>query len=438
MWVNSEKEPFVGGRNSRNIQLRKLLLGIIVFSSVLLVIFGILAIIEAMPKEKQQITEQITPETPLPSDPLERALALQSLYPMMDAHNDLPWRYRNLVDNVITDIDLRQDHSNRTSPNNLETDIPRLRKGKVGAQIWSVYVPCTTESKDAVRVTMEQIDVVYRMVQLYPDVFQLATRSQDIISAFSLGKIASFLGMEGGHSIDSSMGALRMFYNMGARYMTLTHNCNTPWAQSWNGPILNDEGLTEFGKDIVLEMNRLGMLVDISHVAKTTMKTVLNITKAPVIFSHSSAYSLCPIGRNVPDDVLDMLPANGGVVMVNFYRSFINCTNPQNATLSQVADHIDYIREKAGIDHVGYGSDFDGVSAELPIGLEDVSKYPQLTAELIRRGYSDSDIIKVIGGNLIRVLEEAEKVALSLQTIEKPSEEIIPSNLLNFTCRTYN
>jgi len=261
----------------------------------------------------------------------------------------------------------------------------------------------------------------------------MALTSDDIVSAFNNGKIASMIGVEGGHSIDSSLGALRTFYSLGVRYLTLTHTCNTPWAQSCAVPLAIPEGLTDFGKQVVLEMNRLGMLVDLSHVAHITMKTVLSIAKAPVIFSHSSAFALCNNSRNVPDDVLKLVKTNGGIVMVNFYPPFIGCTTG-NVTIGQVADHIDHIVSVASIDNVGFGSDFDGTGGVMPIGLQDVSKYPYLTAELFRRGYSDNDVIKIIGGNLLRVMKETEQAASALGGT--PIESIINYNFSNDTCRT--
>jgi len=367
-----------------------------------------------------------------PQDPLARAKAIQNKYPLIDGHNDLPWMFRALSNDSLTEINLRVYQPS------FQTDIPRLREGELGAQFWSVFVACSYKWKDATRATMEQIDFVYRMVNFYPDVFQLAFSSSDIENAFSNGKIASLIGIEGSHSIDSSLGALRMFYQLGVRYMSLTHTCNTPEFQSCSDVVLNPEGITSFGKKVVMEMNRLGMLVDLSHVAPLAMKTILGFTKAPVIFSHSSAYALCPNPRNVPDEILSMLPANGGVVMVNFYNQFINCTDPTAASLSDVADHIVYIISKSGIDHVGIGSDFDGVDGQLPHGLEDVSKYIYLTAELFRRGFSDEDIIKIIGGNLLRVLREAENVSKQLQLTEMPFQQWSNANFTADLCRSPN
>jgi membrane dipeptidase len=309
-----------------------------------------------------------------------------------------------------------------------------------------VYVPSEYAGRQAVTATLEQIDIVYQMAARYPDVFEIARTADDVERIFRSGKIASLIGMEGGHSIDSSLGALRMFARLGARYMTLTHWKNVPWADSaTDAP--EHGGLTPFGEEVVREMNRLGMLVDLSHVSTATMEDALRVTQAPVIFSHSSARVLCDHPRNVPDAILRMLPRNGGVVMVSFVPGY---TTPEAAawdaaqeaeqarlepltpkdepavkagmaawlaahprptvTLARVADHIDHIRAVAGIDHVGFGSDFDGISSA-PVGLEDVSTFPALTAELLRRGYSDDEVKKVLGLNLLRVMRAAEAAA---------------------------
>ncbi|CAI8015557.1 Dipeptidase 1 [Geodia barretti] len=258
-------------------------------------------------------------------------------------------------------------------------------------------------------------------------------KSVGSVTSLSLSRfvvqIASLIGVEGGHAISSSLGTLRQLYELGARYMTLTHTCNTPWAHSSTDTTSN--GLTDFGRRVVLEMNRLGMLVDISHVNNYTMSDVLATSKAPVIFSHSSAYALCNNSRNVPDNILMKMPANGGVVMVNFYPGFINCSS--TASLEQVADHIDHIRSVAGVDHIGIGADYDGID-RVPYGLEDVSKYPALFAELLRRGYSDSDVAKVARLNIIRVFQEAEEVSIKLQAEVAPDNTLI-SPQPNQTCR---
>jgi len=385
---------------------------------------------------------------------LERARALHRRVPLIDGHNDFPWALREKsASRDLSVLDLR------VSQPSIMTDIPRLHAGGVGGQFWSVYVPASYQGQKAVTATLEQIDVVHRMVDRYPDSFALALTAADVERAFKGGRIASLIGMEGGHSIDSSIAALRMMYALGARYMTLTHSRNTPWADSaTDTPVYG--GLTPFGEAIVHEMNRLGMLVDLSHVSAETMADAIRVAKAPVIFSHSSARALCNHPRNVPDDILRELPKNGGVVMVNFYPGFIapdaapraieafalerklqeahpnddaaveaelkdwQKTHPlPPATLSMVADHIEYIRKVAGIDHVGLGGDLDGIDVT-PQGLEDVSKYPALTAELLRRGWSDGDIEKLLGLNVLRVMKQAEAVAAQMKD-EPPSTAML-------------
>lgn len=358
-----------------------------------------------------------------------RAIAIHKQTPLIDGHNDYPWALRDLDPGK----DLSKADIAEPVPK-LMTDIPRLRQGGVGGQFWSVYTPSTMMDKDATRVTMEQIDVVHRMAQKWPTVFEIAYTAADVERAFKAGRIASMIGMEGGHSIDNSLGALRMFYALGARYMTLTHNGNLRWADA-AADKPEHGGLTKFGEEVVREMNRLGMMVDLSHVSPDTMEDALRVTEAPVIFSHSSARALCNVPRNVPDNVLQMVAKNGGVVMVTFVPGFISqevadfnarpeaerkgMTAPR-ATLSQVADHIDHIRKVAGIDHIGLGGDFDGIT-DVVQGLEDVSKYPDLTAELLKRGYSEADVKKIIGQNVLRVMRQVEKVAAGLQKVRQPS-----------------
>ena len=372
---------------------------------------------------------------------VERARRLHQEVPLIDGHNDLPWRMHNLnkEDPLSLDISKRLDAG--------QTDIPRLRDGGLGAQFWSVYVPAALPGKEAVQMTKNQIGLVYKLCRKYPNAFEIAWTADDIERIFKTGKIASMMGMEGGHSIDNSLDILRDMYRLGARYMTLTHGRNTPWADSATDEPQN-QGLNNFGRKVVLEMNKLGMLVDLSHVSPDTMHDTLDIAKAPVIFSHSGAYSICRNPRNVPDDVLARLKRNGGVVMVVIFRPYtsqaysdwnvrrseyrrsidrqamsataidaqIQEWEKQNpapvATLSQVADHIDHIRRVAGIDHIGIGSDYDGGGGVT--GLEDVSKYPYLTAELLKRGYSDQDIRKILGLNVLRVMREAERVSKKL------------------------
>jgi membrane dipeptidase len=369
------------------------------------------------------------------------ALAIHKDALLIDGHNDLPYQLREKNDLLIRRIDLSRIQKG------LHTDIPRLRKGGVGAQFWSAYVDASTRKNgSAVRQTLEQIDVIHRMVRKYPDTFAMAYSADDIVRIHKQGKIASLIGVEGGHSIDNSLGVLRMYYKLGVRYMTLTHSENVDWADSATDKPQHN-GLTDFGEQVVREMNRLGMLVDISHVSAATMKHALRVTRAPLIASHSSAYALAQHPRNVPDEVLRLVAKNGGVVMVNFFPGFIV---PEGARAMQrmfqvarelqakypnekefreaydqwkrahpfpvgnvhlVVDHIEHIAKVAGVDHVGLGSDFDGIPV-VPRQLEDVSCYPYITQELLNRGYSRTDIHKVLGGNLLRVLRGAEEVAL--------------------------
>ena len=392
------------------------------------------------------------PET---QDFLSRARALHTQVPLIDGHNDYPWALRE--NNIARDID-RLD-IRRPQPS-IHTDIARLRQGGVGGQFWSVYVPASMQGQTAVRATFEQIDVVHRMMRKYPDVFELARTAADVERIFKAGKIASLIGMEGGHSIDASLATLRMFHAVGARYMTLTHSTNVPWADSGTDtPRLG--GLSRFGEEVVREMNRMGMLVDLSHTSPDTMDDALRVSEAPVIFSHSVARALNDHGRNVPDSILTQLPKNGGVVMVTFVPGFLSpavnahgrrqqaerdrlramypndeakvtaelkawlATNPEpRATLADVANHVDHIRKAAGIDHIGIGSDFDGITS-VPVGLEDVSTYPALTAELLKRGYSDADLKKILGLNVLRVMTRAEEVAARLQKQREPSTATI-------------
>ena len=377
--------------------------------------------------------------------------------PLIDGHNDLPWEYRQRVQNHLAQIDIRQDQSKLAKP--LHTDIPRLRQGHVGGQFWSVYVPVELKGADAVVATMEQIDVVHRLAAIYPDTFVLASTADDISRIQQSGKIASLVGVEGGHSIGNSLGALRQLYDLGARYMTITHSSNNDWADSaTDAPKHN--GLTPFGKIVIGEMNRLGMLVDLSHVSQKTMHDALDTSLAPVIFSHSSARAVTDHARNVPDDVLQRLKEKDGVVMITFVPGFVSekvrthganhaaeearlkdlyrgdpqkvkdglaawdAANPTlRATIADVADHVEHVMQVAGADHVGIGSDFDGITST-PAGLESVADYPKLFDELIRRGHSDDELKKLAGLNVLRVMKKVEAVAARLQK-ERPAADAL-------------
>jgi membrane dipeptidase len=322
-----------------------------------------------------------------------------SRFPLIDGHNDLAWEIRGQFgkDPVRANLGKRLETTH--------TDIPRLAEGGVGGQFWSVYVPGTLAAGEAVATVLEEIDIVHRMIEAYPDRFQLALTADDVENAFENGRVASLLGAEGGHSIGGSLGVLRTLYRLGVRYMTLTHNQNTGWADSaTDDPDVG--GLNDFGREVVREMQRLGMLVDLSHTAPSTMRDALGEATAPVIFSHSSARALNDHPRNVPDDVLRALKANGGVCMVTFVPQFVSA-DPGAATVTTVADHVDHVREVAGAEHVGLGGDYDG-TPELASGLEDVSRYPALFAELLRRGWSEADCEALAGGNILRAMRAAQ------------------------------
>jgi membrane dipeptidase len=374
--------------------------------------------------------------------------------PLIDGHNDAPWAIRSRVRNQIADFDFN-DTTGLERP--MHTDLARLRKGGVGGQFWSVWVPPELEGADAVVAVLEQIDLVHRLVSRYPDDLEIALTADDVVRIHADGRIASLIGMEGGHSIDASLAVLRQLYAVGARYMTLTHWANNRWADSATDTPEHG-GLSEFGEAVVQEMNRLGMLVDLSHVSAEVMREVLDISRAPIIFSHSCALAIDPHPRNVPDEVLDRLTENGGVVMLNFGSYFLDpAVTERNAnrkaeqarleelfpgdpkavdermnhwyeahpvpkvSLAVVADHLDHMVKIAGIDHVGIGSDFDGIRS-LPEGLEDVSGYPVLLGELLSRGWSREDLAKVAGLNVLRVMRQAERVALELQRSQTPIE----------------
>jgi membrane dipeptidase len=374
-----------------------------------------------------------------------RALEIHQRSFVFDGHNDLPWEIRTEGSRSFEKLDISQ------SQPKLHTDIARLKKGGVGAQFWSVYVPADTAyNGSAHQKTLEQIEIVQAMIARYPETFAAARTANDVMAARSSGKIASLIGVEGGHAIDNSIDKLRKLHELGAGYMTLTHSDSLDWADSCTDKV-KAHGLSEFGKEVVREMNRLGMLVDISHVSPETMQAAMDVSTAPVIFSHSSARSVADHPRNVPDEILKQLPMDGGVVMVNFYSGFVvpssaatsrrlqplyrelkekfrdnqdeykiasgrlEAQNPlQAGSVHDVADHIDRIVKVAGIDHAGIGSDYDGIG-KVPKQLEDVSTYPVLTQVLLDRGYTETDIHKIMSGNILRVMRAAESTAASLR-----------------------
>jgi membrane dipeptidase len=325
--------------------------------------------------------------------------------PLIDGHNDLLWELRAASlkeDSAGWDLDV-----SRPRPE-LMTDLPRLEAGGVGGQFWSVYVPSDLPGHEAVTRTLEQIDALLALVRLHPDRMAIARTADDVERIAASGRVASMMGVEGGHCIGSSLGALRTLARLGAGYLTLTHNDDTPWADSATGDHPHG-GLTTFGEDVVRELNRCGVLVDLSHVSDDTMRQAVDVSEAPVIFSHSSARALCDVPRDVPDDVLELVGRTGGVVMVTFVPAFI-ASEGAGATASDVADHVQHIHEIAGIDALGVGSDFDGAPS-MPDGLEDVSTYPALFGELAARGYADEDLMKIAGRNVLRVMRDAERVA---------------------------
>jgi len=389
----------------------------------------------------------VTPDTIAP------ARSLLDRFPVFDGHNDLAWalRHRGGPDPAATDL--------REPVAVLHTDLPRLRLGGVGAQFWSVYVPAQLQGEAAVATTLEQIDLVRRLAARHPETLELASTAADVERIMAAGRVASLLGAEGGHSIASSLGVLRSLYLLGVRYLTLTHNLNVPWADSaTDTPAAG--GLTGFGREVVREMQRLGMLVDLSHVAATTMSDALDVAEAPVIFSHSSARAICDHPRNVPDDILARLDAIGGLCMITFVPAFVaqRCrdwdrglademdrrgldhrdlsarrlitaewaaTHPRpRATLADVVAHAEHVREVAGIDHIGLGGDYDGTD-ELPAGLQDVSCYPALVGTLLDRGWSEKDCGKLTSGNALRVLHEAEDAAAAISAARGPSAATI-------------
>ena len=390
----------------------------------------------------------------MPDTDLDEIRDLLVSAPLTDGHNDLLWELRQRVAYDLDRLDVAK-------PTELHTDIPRLRAGGVGAQFWSVFVPSDLPGDTAVTATLEQLDGWYELCRRYPDDLAQAFTADDVDRAVAAGRIASLAGMEGGQSIGASLGALRMMYALGARYLTLTHNDNNAWADSATDEPRHD-GLSAFGEEVVREMNRLGMLVDLSHVAPSTMHAALRVSEAPVVFSHSSAKALCEHPRNVPDDVLARLTANGGVCMVTMVPGFVaqrvadhwkrwdaehtrlreelgegddaraeverrekewdevQGAKIEPVTVAEVADHLDHVREVAGVEHVGFGGDYDGVHVT-PAGMEDVSTYPVLFAELRRRGWSDDDLRRCAGRNILRALRAAEDVAREAQRTRGPS-----------------
>jgi membrane dipeptidase len=385
--------------------------------------------------------------------------------PLIDGHNDLPWEIRERFQGRLSALDLKSDTSKLTPPADsapLMTDIVRMHAGHMGGQFWSVWVPVSLKGFEAVQTTIEQIDLVKRLAARYPGDLEMAFTAADVRRIHHAGKIACMIGIEGGNQINNSLPVLRQMYDLGARYMTLTHVLDTDWADSATDAPLH-HGLTPFGVEVVREMNRLGMLIDLSHVSPDTMKAALSASVAPVIFSHSSARALVDHPRDVPDDILAMVARNGGVVMVNFASSYVSAARNQweadraaeqaryntppygglyigqperaaaalkkwgsehpkpMATLEQVADHIEHVKQVAGIDHVGIGSDFDGIP-DTPRGLEGVDHYPALLVELMRRGWSDTDVAKLAGENVLRVMAEAERVSVRLRAENGASE----------------
>lgn len=369
--------------------------------------------------------------------------------PVLDGHNDLPWALR---EQVAYDFDRLDVESRLTATH---TDLPRLREGGVGAQFWSVFVPQSLTGDDAVSATLEQVDAVHRMVHRYSDRLALATTAAEVEAAWASGRVASLMGAEGGHSINCSLGTLRMLHELGVRYLTLTHNENVPWADSATDTPRHG-GLSAFGREVVREMNRVGMLVDLSHVSADTMRDAIEVAEAPPIFSHSSAYAVCPHPRNVPDDVLEAAAAKGGVCMVTFVPKFVNeavrvwdlgcqeaataqgvrtsdftaydafdaayqARHPSpSATVADVVAHCEHVREVAGIEHIGLGGDYDGVGRQ-PVGLEDVTGYPRLLEALADRGWSAEDLARLTSGNALRLLRDAESAARGLQERRGPS-----------------
>nr|XP_020138162.1 dipeptidase 2 [Microcebus murinus] len=366
-----------------------------------------------------------TPGAPSMQELRERARALMRDFPLVDGHNDLPLILRQFSQNGLQGVNLRNFSHGQTS-------LDRLREGLVGAQFWSAYVPCQTQDRDAMRLTLEQIDLIRRMCASYSEL-ELVTSVEGLNNT---RKLACLIGVEGGHSLDNSLSILRAFYVLGVRYLTLTHTCNTPWAESSAKDIhpfySNVSGLTSFGEKVVAEMNHLGMMVDLSHVSDAVARRALEVSQAPVIFSHSAARGVCNNARNVPDDILQLLKKNGGIVMVSLSMGVVQCNSLAN--VSTVADHFDHIKAVIGSEFIGIGGDYDGAS-QFPQGLEDVSKYPVLIEELLRRGWSEEELQGVLRGNLLRVFGQVEQVREENKW-QSPLEDKFPDEQLDSSCHS--
>ena len=375
-------------------------------------------LLQAAPLAAQGPASATEPAPAPTAEHFARAHRVLRSTPLIDGHNDLPWEIRR---NDAGPRDVHAYDLTKRTPGH--TDLARLDSGRVGAQFWSVYVPGDVRDSGYARMQLEEIDIARQIIAKYPR-FELAWSAADVRRAFKRRRIASLIGLEGGHVIENSVALLRTYRDLGARYMTLTHNVTLDWADAASDSARHG-GLTAFGEEVVREMNRLGMLVDLSHVSPATMSDALDVSAAPVIFSHSSARAITDVPRNVPDSILARLPKNGGVVMVTFVPGFINSVPDTRATLAQVADHIEHVRRVAGVDHVGIGSDFDGID-ETPVGLSSVADFPALFAELARRGWSDGELRKLAGENVLRVMERAEQVASRLQRTTQPSTARLP------------
>jgi membrane dipeptidase len=353
-----------------------------------------------------------------PDPHLETALRVLTTTPIIDGHNDLPWQIRNFdaAPLAVAAYGVKEREGGHT-------DVARIREGRLGGQFWSVYVPCDAIETGAARFQLEQIDIMLEVIRQHPEHFELALTAEDVMRSFQHGKVASILAMEGGHAIENSLGALRAFYDLGVRYLTLTHSCQLDWADASPPTQQAIGGLTEFGREVVREMNRLGMLLDLSHVSDAVMSQAMDVSEAPVIFSHSSVRALRDHHRNVPDSILRRLPERGSVIMITYVPSFL--TDRDQATIDDVIAHIEHARDVAGgVDYVGIGADYDGIES-VPVGLEDVSTYPALFAELSRRGWSEADLRKLAGENVLRVMRDAEEVARRLRAERGPSTATI-------------